>query len=361
MWFKTRPLQFDSRLSHVRGLTLVELMVAIVLGMLITLAVSSMYIGQRVTSALGKQTSLLQEEGSRALDAMARDLRQAGDFNCASNADTNKTNTSNTLPSTLGIRGFASYSELSTSTLPGAAAIKDALASDTSVGGKIFAVSGALDSQSPILANVDTAATQVSVRHQDFASGQTAVLSDCINASVLKVSSYSHSSGDTGTLSFTSNVGGVTASGAAAVSYSASSSVARVETVWWFLGTPRFGNDVWPRGLYRVDGDSANATSGNGFKLISTRIQDVAFTYDRDTTATPDGVIDERSVSPSSIGTSNAEWMKVRRMHLEILLKSDTQVLPEKQSYYFNSATVTAADKRIYLPLELSTTLRNMY
>jgi len=64
-----------------RGVTLVEMMVAMALGLLILLAVSSIYLGSRQTFRLQDDNARLQETGRYALEAMGRSVRQAGFIN----------------------------------------------------------------------------------------------------------------------------------------------------------------------------------------------------------------------------------------------------------------------------------------
>lgn len=63
------------------GLTLVELMVAMTLGLLVLLAVSSIYIGSRQTFRMQEDNARLQETGRYALEVMGRSIRQAGFWN----------------------------------------------------------------------------------------------------------------------------------------------------------------------------------------------------------------------------------------------------------------------------------------
>jgi type IV pilus assembly protein PilW len=74
-----------ARMAQVRasqlGLTLVEMMVAMVLGLLILLAVSSIYLGSRQTFRLQDDNARLQETGRYALEVMGRSIRQAGFWN----------------------------------------------------------------------------------------------------------------------------------------------------------------------------------------------------------------------------------------------------------------------------------------
>lgn len=63
------------------GFTLVELLVAMTLGLLVLLAISSIYIGSRATFRLQDDNARLQETGRYALEVMGRSIRQAGFWN----------------------------------------------------------------------------------------------------------------------------------------------------------------------------------------------------------------------------------------------------------------------------------------
>lgn len=63
------------------GLTLVELMIAMTLGLLVLLAISSIYIGSRQTFRLQDDNARLQETGRYALEVMGRSIRQGGFWN----------------------------------------------------------------------------------------------------------------------------------------------------------------------------------------------------------------------------------------------------------------------------------------
>lgn len=63
------------------GLTLVELMIAMTLGLLILLAIGSIYIGSRQTYRMQEDSARLQETGRYALETIGRSIRQAGFWN----------------------------------------------------------------------------------------------------------------------------------------------------------------------------------------------------------------------------------------------------------------------------------------
>jgi type IV pilus assembly protein PilW len=69
-----------------KGLTLVELMIAMTLGLLILLAIGSIYIGSRATFRMQDDNARLQETGRYALEVLGRSIRQAGFWNMPTSA-----------------------------------------------------------------------------------------------------------------------------------------------------------------------------------------------------------------------------------------------------------------------------------
>jgi type IV pilus assembly protein PilW len=83
----TRPPRrpkLEAGVRRQRGLSLVELMVSITVGLLIVGAVLYVYLGSRGAYRTNKSTSRTQEAGRFGLDAIARDVREAGFIGCGS-------------------------------------------------------------------------------------------------------------------------------------------------------------------------------------------------------------------------------------------------------------------------------------
>jgi type IV pilus assembly protein PilW len=72
--------------SAVRGLTLVELMIAMMLGLLVVGSASAIFISNRATYRATEGLGRVQENGRMAFEMMVRDLREAGGNPCG-NAD----------------------------------------------------------------------------------------------------------------------------------------------------------------------------------------------------------------------------------------------------------------------------------
>ena len=66
-----------------RGVSLVELMVSITIGLILIAGVMSIFFSSKVTYMANEKTARLQENGRVALDLITHDLRSAGYLGCA--------------------------------------------------------------------------------------------------------------------------------------------------------------------------------------------------------------------------------------------------------------------------------------
>ncbi|MFC5741607.1 PilW family protein [Dyella tabacisoli] len=76
--------------SQQAGITLVELMVAMVLGLLVTAGIISVFLATATGNRVQKQLANLQEDGRYAITLLARDLRMANAQYCASTGGVSK-------------------------------------------------------------------------------------------------------------------------------------------------------------------------------------------------------------------------------------------------------------------------------
>lgn len=68
--------------SRMSGLSLIELMIALVIGLVLLLGVIQIFSASRTAAQLSEGASRAQENGRFALDYLARDIRMAGHFGC---------------------------------------------------------------------------------------------------------------------------------------------------------------------------------------------------------------------------------------------------------------------------------------
>jgi type IV pilus assembly protein PilW len=106
------------------GLTLVEMMIAITLGLVVLLAIGSIYSGSRQTYRVQEDNARIQESGRYALEVIGRSIRQAGadaemSFNpvvitaeCGTAAPCNTIFGTNAATDTLAVQFYAGREEL---------------------------------------------------------------------------------------------------------------------------------------------------------------------------------------------------------------------------------------------------------
>ena len=81
------------RSTQMAGFTMVEMMVAIVLGLLVTDALVAMFVGVRSASRMSSGVAALSDSGRFALDTIEENVRGAGNFACNSTAPVTVVNT----------------------------------------------------------------------------------------------------------------------------------------------------------------------------------------------------------------------------------------------------------------------------
>lgn len=107
------------------GLTLVEMMISMTIGLLILLAIGSVYVGSRQTYRLQEDNARLQETGRYAMEVIGRSIRQAGFWNVPLSAISTATGFGGT--AIVGTNGAASAPDTLTVQYDGLASDRDCL------------------------------------------------------------------------------------------------------------------------------------------------------------------------------------------------------------------------------------------
>lgn len=179
------------------GLTLVELMVAITIGLIITAAVAQIYVSSRATYTLEEGLARVQENGRFAVEFLAYDLRMAGYTGCNSNlpaASINNIvrdpNESNTMMAG-GLRGYR-YTGSGGNTvgdwtpaLPGGFFVDGEVAPSTDV--IVVQYGSPVDTslrQDMIADTANIQITTTAATRANIDAGDVLIVSDCLNADI---------------------------------------------------------------------------------------------------------------------------------------------------------------------------------
>ena len=334
-------LSFNSAresLRHQRGVTLVELMVALALGLLITVAMLKVYVDASGLYRFNEGLARVQENGRFALEFIRRDARVAGFWGCYSDANLHN-----------GIStGSDGYIKIDAGHIDG---------TDDDSGDSITFRSA---TGSGALVTVDMSGTDDNITVDSaLVTGKAALISDCEKGDLFQV---------------TENDGAVLKHGADAnisanlnVAYAAGARVYEAQQITYCVadgtGTDESGKPI--PSLRRAYGkDSADACE-TGDELVE-GIQNMQILYGEDTDADSDGAngdgtanryvaIDEENLDPDRI-------VSVRLSVLARSLNNNLTTTPSPYTYppWVNPPTLTTpADKRLRKVFTTTITLRN--
>lgn len=309
------------------GLSLIELMISITLGLMLMLGVLNVFLGSKGAFVSQQAISRIQESGRFAIDYMNKEIRMAGFLGCASNVDDSK------IITTLGsatdfrwdyktiVKGYTADDEADLD-------LED-LVEDTDV---LEVVSG---SGSQVLITGDTTIDSVTTTPSVCASGglcagDILVASNCQKAQIFQATSVS------GTTELTINHAAGSTPGNATTAwtdklFSAGAEVIEMRKLLFYIKNNTAGIPslwLWENGV------STELVEG-------VEDMDIQYGIDTDNNNVPD-------VYEVAADVDDADWINVKSVHFELLVRTpETTVLPEAQAYSFplGSAAVTAGDR----------------
>lgn len=334
-----------------RGFSLVEVMVAIVLGLLLTAATLQLFIGNSTTFRTTDASARVQENARFAQALFNKELRMTGYRGCLSKQNVPVTNTLNqattlTYSFATNLRG---YDDLSGS-LP--AELATHLTGDPAplLHSDLLLIQGPVDSPVPIVANSD--ANQVFANAGSEAIlgvGNIVLVTDCTKARIFQITSLTVN-GSQVSIGHSSNTGVTPGNNAAvwdptnrAQLFGPGSELMIYQTTTYFLA---INNDTGLPALYRkVNSQPATILLDNIFEL--------QILYGSDTNS-------DRQVDIYQTANNIADWSSVLTIRLQFILGSEeTGITTEPQKFAFNSGNFEATDSRWYMPTVITSVLRN--
>lgn len=333
--------QTSCSVTYQRGLTLVELMVALTIGLFLVGAVSALYVNTRSSFDYSNEVARIQETGRFALDTISRDMRMAGYNGCGQSVQTvnvlQNASTNPLLDIATPIRGYEGGVDTLPSALSGAGAIAG---SDAVI---LIGGSGSGDmvvqSHNPTSAQIDT--TMHSVQ-----AGEILIVTDCAKASVFQVSGPTnggnnatnvvHNTG-TGTPGNCSKFLGASCPGSSSYTYKPGSSMMRVFSNAYFIANSSLGNGT--RALWSLVLEGSTGTPVARELLVGVDDMQIAYGVD----ANLDGSVDSY-VAASSV----ANWSQVAAIKVSLLVRSTrTNITTSSQRYFYMTTPGGVAESEV--------------
>ncbi len=320
------------------GLSLVELMIAMTIGLILLTGVLQITIANSDNSRLHEQMSRVQEAGRFAIDVISKDIRMADFWGCASSISkvTNNLNPAG-----------ADYSGLE---FDGGVAGADG----ASNGPDSITLSGAyglgLTVQSPygpqansnIKVPADNSLEQFGI----------VLLSDCLAGDIFEITNSNPDSGtvvhNTGTVAIgpgNYNPSPTCVSGhCLSKVYEGDAQIYQLQSLTYSIQQAAFEEPVLVRSL----------NAGTPVELVS-GIEDMQLEYGVDTNG--DGVADIYKTATQV--TAAGEWEVVISVKLSLLVRSQETIMSETQVYDYNGVEVTSSDRRLRRVFTTVVTIRN--
>lgn len=366
---KYRYLQHSTQ----KGLTLVELMVAMVLGLLLMAGVLQLFAANKESYRLSEEVARMQEGARYATSILERDLRMAGYLGCTGRQRgliviNNKIGSApTTFTPEAGIEGWETASV--NTVFGNYAPIANGAVTAASGGG--WASGGAtapvIDAGTDSVANSDliriwhvdgpgviatvAGSSVTATTAPSYAADDILMLTDCQTIDIARVCSLS--SADVASLSGCNNsTPADLLNGDGAHAFKLAGSL-------YFVGK-RGGNALNPPALFRREISAAATLAANtpamgAAQEIVEGVEAMQLLYGEDIATNPDGVAD-RYVTANNV----SDWNDVVSVRVHLLMQSErTDIVDGSQTLSFNGASITASDGRLRYPFVATVSLRN--
>ena len=325
-------------LRRQQGVTLVELMIALAIGLLVTVAMLKVYVDASRMYRFNEGLARVQENGRFALEFIRRDSRVAGFWGCYSDAAL-----------TNGISATSdAYINVAAGHITGTS--DDGLNSADSITFRSATGSGSL-----VTAGMSGTGAGVTVESVGSLSPGAAVLiSDCENGDLFQVTGIS------GTTLAHAAGADANASPNLSKAYAAGARVYEARQVTFCIAE---GADTTQPALRRlVNPEAGQNCATDGDELLE-GIENMQIVYGEDTDADADGANGDGTANRYvAFGTSGLDIDRIVSVRISLLVRSlNNNLTTEPAPYTFNGSTVTpgATDKYLRKVFTTTVTLRN--
>ena len=326
-------------LTRQSGLTLIEMVIAVAIGLFLIVGIIEIFIGNKVTFRNATAQSRLQENGRFVTEFLSAELRNIGNIGCAGpGAPLN-----NTLNDTSGfawnfenpIEGFEAKT---TDWLP---ALDTEISAQTpTLESDILVVRIPVGAIFPITSTTVNSSTATTSTQEDIVTGDIALISDCEEAAIFQVTSVLASGGLDTFVHITGPGTPGNAESSLGKSFDKAGQIRKLATVTYFVDRDASGKSA----LWRMQETTAE-------ELIE-GVENMQILYG----VAPAGVEATKYVTADHV----SDWQQVTNIRIRFLVASLQDNLTSKPlSYTFNGSTVTPTDKRLRRIFTSTVNIRN--
>ncbi|HRH81320.1 MAG TPA: PilW family protein [Thiobacillaceae bacterium] len=346
-----------------RGLTLVELLVGMALGLIVLAAIGYIYSGSRQSYVQQDNLARLQENGRYALELLGQEIRMAGYIGCPNIGMVTPTVQANNAPFTsLGLTG--ALVRPVTGVL--ADGINNAVTTNISTnqvsGTDLLIIHRASGTGFPLSANMVTTADAIqmtgSPRGLKHGDNNVLVISDCTQADIFCASSVApvNPDGANATVGHDGSAGACNNASTLSKIYRTNAMVMGLETAVYYIRNQSTGNPA----LY-VTRWAPDAAAGGDTDEVLPNVENMRVYFGLDTDN--NGSVDQY-VRSAAVGN----WAQVRAVRVSLLMRSsDNGVAPQAQTYVYDAngdgtpeaITAASSDRRLRQVYTTTVAIRN--
>jgi type IV pilus assembly protein PilW len=338
-----------------QGFSLIEIMIAMVIGLVLTGGAIQIFISSKATYRLENALSRSQETGRFIVDVMAKEIRMAGYSGCASRGDIDVTVLADNAPpldatAENAITGY-NYDSSSDWNPDVPAYVTDASKINATLldGTDMLVVQRASECGAQLTGNMGTNNANVQVVNPnscDFQQDSVVMITDCSTADIFAISSNPTSGSGSQTLAHANNVN---SDPKLSNVYGPDSQVYGFLSNTFYIATGASGEPALWLGSW-------NPSAANDFSAseLADGVEDMQILYGEDT-----GGADEYA---DTYVTANAvtDWTNVRSVRINLLLRSDDNITTEARAFTFNGVDAnTGNDRRLRMVYSSTITVRN--
>lgn len=351
-----------------QGFTMIEILVALALGLLISAGIVQIYAGTKASYRLQDGLSRMQENARFALNQIAKDLRMTNFVGCAQKNSgpgsyKNSLKPINDADATndflwdfkKGLKGFEAMSAVDAQVRDsdsGVVSGSDVISMKVIRGiGATLTANLASDSETTLTANIPTSAQLKAAA--GALDGDSVILTDCVTTSVFQIIGVDAVNGfiDVDTTQSSSQPGNVTFLDGSTRKvkigqFKTGAKLYPVDTVTYYLKQSVSGNGAAL--IRRVnDGESGtgNRIAGSTDEIVD-GVENMQITYGLDDTVSG-STLPER---PTKYVDASAvtDWSKVLSVRIGLLMRSpdEADAVVDKQTYDVNGTTIDPTDDR---------------
>ena len=359
-----------------RGLSLVELMVALTIGLMILSAATTIMVTSKITYTTQDSLARLQENARFAIHLVSRDIRMAGFYGCADEVSTvvNRLNTGAANAEWFDFSQAVEGSNGSGTLFPSNATVTAVTGVTRVAGSDAFALRYAEPADQILLASEMTqqSASMKVTSNSGLNAGEIVMITDCDGADIFQITNLNNAGGFDNVIHNTGGGSGQWPGNSndsnphkLSKAYRADARIMRFNSVRYYVGEKADG----VRGLYRQTVSGSGGTAALQHMELVEGVEDMRVSYGVDTNSDK---IPDRYVKAGAAGlTTPLQWENVVSMRVGLLFSTvantdanqagktfNTHV--DDQTYLVNGEVVDPPDARRERRVFLTTvTLRN--